>query len=149
MTSVNEDSQSGTAHIGRLLWAAFQRARVDGMALMATDPAAAGALTASHARLLDQVPPDGARVTDLAACMRITKQALGQLVAQLADRGYVEIDADPNDRRAKVVRCTPRGESARSTVQAVAAALEDRWRAEVGDSRYTVFREVLAEIGAR
>ena len=144
MTAVNGDAES--PHIGHLLRAALHRARADGMDLLAVDPDVTGPLTASHARLLDHLPAEGARVTDLAARMRITKQALGQLAGQLADRGFVEIVADPGDRRAKVIRCSPRGESARRAVQATAAALEARWRAEVGEARYAVFREVLAEL---
>jgi DNA-binding MarR family transcriptional regulator len=147
MTAVNGDGEPG--HIGHLLRAALQRARVDGMDLIAADPDVTGPLTASHARLLDHLPAQGARVTDLAARMRITKQALGQLAGQLADRGFVEIVADPGDRRAKLIRCSPRGERTRRAVHTTAAAVEDRWRAEVGDARYAVFREVLAELGGR
>ena len=147
MTAVNGECAAEPGHIGHLLWMALRRARVDGMNLIAEDPDVTGPLTASHARLLDHLTPDGARVTDLAARMRITKQALGQLAGQLADRGYVEIVADPTDRRAKLVRCTSRGQSTRDAILAVAAAVEERWRAEVGDGRYAVFRAVLAELG--
>lgn len=148
MSSVNGNVPPGSGNIGHLLWAALRRARVDGMALIATDADVTGPLTASHARLLGQVPVEGARVTELAARTRITKQALGQLAGQLADRGYVEIISDPGDRRAKLIRCTERGQRARSAIHAAAAAVEDRWRAEVGDLRYAVFREVLAELAA-
>jgi DNA-binding MarR family transcriptional regulator len=147
MTSVNGDLSPGSRHIGHLLWTALQRARADGLALIAADAEVIGPLSASHARLLDQLPPEGARVTELAARTRITKQALGQLAAQLADRGYVEMVPDPRDKRAKLIRCTPRGERARHALRATAATLERQWQAQVGESRYAVFREVLAELG--
>jgi DNA-binding MarR family transcriptional regulator len=147
MTSVKDDVALDAPHIGQLLWAALQQARADGMAMVAADAAGIGPLSSAHARLLAQLPAGGARVTELAAAARITKQALGQLAAQLADRGYVEIVPDPDDRRAKLIRCTPRGERARQAVRAVAATLEDRWRARVGEARYAVFRDVLAELG--
>jgi DNA-binding MarR family transcriptional regulator len=149
MTAVNGDCAAERGHIGHLLWAALRRARADGMNLIAEDPEVTGSLTASHARLLDHLPPEGARVTDLAARMRITKQALGQLAGQLADRGHVEIVADPGDRRAKLIRCTPCGERTRHAIHATAAVLEQRWRDEVGAERYAVFRAVLAELGGR
>ena len=145
MAAVNGDVL--TRHVAHLLWTVLQRARTDGLALLADDPEGIGPMTASHARLLDHLPPGGARVTELAASMRITKQALGQLAGQLADRGYVEIVADPSDGRAKLVRCTPRGERARGAIRTVAERLEDRWRAEVGEARYAVFREVLVALG--
>jgi len=144
MSSVN--GEAAPAHVARLLFAALQRARAEGMALLAAEPDAVGAVTAARARLLDHLPAEGARVTELAARMRITKQALGQLATQLADRGYVETVTDPTDRRAKLIRPTPRGECARRAVCAIAAAVEDRWRREVGGERYGVFREVLAQI---
>ena len=146
MAPVNGDLPPHTRHIGHLLWTALQRARADGLALFADDPDG-GPLTAAHARLLDHLPAAGARVTELAESMRITKQALGQLAGQLAGRGFVEIVADPSDGRAKLVRCTPRGERARTAISRTTERLEDRWRAEVGDARYAVFREVLAALG--
>ena len=54
---------------------------------------------------------------------------------------------DPGDRRARLIRCTPCGRRARASIHATAAALEDRWRAEVGADRYAVFREVLIALG--
>jgi len=149
MTSVNGDCSPESRHIGHLLWTVLQRARADGMALLAADADAVGPLSASHARLLDHVPPEGARVTELAARTRITKQALGQLATQLTDRGYLEMVQDPKDRRAKLIRCTPRGERARHAMHATAATLEEHWRAVVGEQRYAVFREVLTELGHR
>ena len=146
MTSVNEECTADPRHIGHLLWAALRRARRDGMDLLASDPEATESLTPSHARLLDHLPPDGARVTDLAARLRITKQALGQLAGQLTDRGIVEIVADPNDGRARLIRCTARGERAQAAIHTTTQKLEDRWRAEVGDARYAVFREVLVAL---
>jgi DNA-binding MarR family transcriptional regulator len=77
--------------------------------------------------------------------MRITKQALGKLARQLADRGYVRIEPDPDDRRAKVVRST-------RTARPAAPPCAPRWppsgpvAAEVGPERFAVFREVLDEL---
>jgi DNA-binding MarR family transcriptional regulator len=147
VADVNGELPLPGRHVAHLLWRVLQRARADGLALIADDPDVTGPLTASHARLLDHLPRDGARVTELAARMRITKQALGQLAGQLADRGYVEVVADSTDRRAKLIRFTPRGERAREAIHRVTERLEDRWRAEVGDARYAVFREVLAALG--
>ena len=134
------------AHIHQLLWAALQRGRAEGLEL-AGRAGLTGPLSASHLRLLERVPAEGARTTDLAVQTRITKQALGQLATQLTDRGYLETVPDPSDRRAKLLRRTPLGEQACHDLQAVAAALEDAWRERVGADRYAVFREVLAEIG--
>jgi DNA-binding MarR family transcriptional regulator len=138
--------------ISLLLHRVTARLRVEASALIAetagngfvvTGP---GRVTAAHFRLLDQLPPEGARASDLAAAMGVTKQALGQLAAQLADRGYVETVEDPRDRRAKLVRSTSRGTAVVRLARETVACVEDRWRAEVGAERYAVFRAVLGEL---
>ena len=45
----------------------------------------------------------GSRVTELAQEARMTKQSMGELVAYLERRGYVERLPDPRDGRAKIV----------------------------------------------
>jgi DNA-binding MarR family transcriptional regulator len=85
-------------------------------------------------------------MTDIALHDRITKQALGQLAGQLTDRGFVEVVADPADRRARVIRRTARGDRARRSARAAMNAVEQRWRAEVGEDRYAIFRDVLGEL---
>lgn len=76
----------------------------------------------------------------------MSKQGLGQLVAQLAAGGYVEITDQAGDRRAKVVRRTAEGDRVVRGVRDALDDLEDRWRRAVGADRYRVFREVLAEL---
>jgi DNA-binding MarR family transcriptional regulator len=151
MTSVNGSAPERPGHIAYLLHTALLRARADAQPLVDADPdvltgPGARRLNAAHFRLLDQVPPEGIRITDLATRTRITKQALGQLAVQLADRGFVEMVPDSGDRRAKLVRCTPAGMRATARARQILATLEDDWRRRVGAERYDVFREVLAEL---
>jgi len=51
----------------------------------------------------------GSRLTDLAERSGLTKQAVGETVAHLEGLGYVERVPDPKDRRAKIIKLTPRG----------------------------------------
>jgi DNA-binding MarR family transcriptional regulator len=134
-------------HVASLLRLTLLRLRAEATA--AVDDPDALELTASQFRLLDQLPPEGARVTDVALRDRITKQALGQLAGHLADRGYVEIVPDPADGRVRVIRRTTRGDRARQAARAAMTVVEDRWRGEVGEDRYATFREVLRELGHR
>lgn len=53
--------------------------------------------------------PEGERSSELAARARITKQAMGEVVRELADLGIVEMTPDPEDRRAKLVTYTKKG----------------------------------------
>src|ERR671924_891491 len=51
----------------------------------------------------------GARLTALADRSGLTKQAVGEVVADLEGMGYVERVPDPGDGRAKIIRLTDRG----------------------------------------
>src|SRR3954465_7333719 len=63
-----------------------------------------------HSAVFAQLGPDGARLTDLAKRAAITPQAMGELVDELEQLGYVRREPDPADRRAKLVRLTRLGE---------------------------------------
>src|SRR4051794_25214144 len=53
--------------------------------------------------------PEGMRPSDLAARMRITKQALNYLLRDLERLGYLERLPDPDDRRSRRIALTDRG----------------------------------------
>jgi DNA-binding MarR family transcriptional regulator len=114
----------------------------------AVPPPSLPSLSVAQARILDVIPAAGCRIVDLSGELRVSKQGLGQLVAQLAAGGYVEILADTADRRAKVVQRTPLGDGVVRSIRGLLADLEARWSREVGADRYAVFRQVLTELVA-
>jgi DNA-binding MarR family transcriptional regulator len=156
MTSVNGRTplpdQDVPPHFAVLMdaaWRAFRRElgdRMDGE--VRRQAAATGTqLRPSHLRLLSLTPPAGTRVTDLAARVGMTKQALGEFVATLQSGGLVEVAVDERDRRVRLVRLTPAGRRLRERVGAAIADTERHWRDQVGEDRWATFSEVLAEIG--
>jgi DNA-binding MarR family transcriptional regulator len=56
------------------------------------------------------IGPDGARITELAEQLSISKQAVNQTINQIEDAGYVRRQPDPSDGRAKLVVLTAAGE---------------------------------------
>ena len=58
----------------------------------------------AHTSVFPHLDHAGTRLTDLAARMGISKQAVGQLVDELEQMGVVERIADPSDGRAKLIR---------------------------------------------
>jgi DNA-binding MarR family transcriptional regulator len=98
---------------------------------------------AAHTALFPHLDFDGIRLTDLAARVGVTKQAVGQLVDDLAGLGMVERVADPTDKRAKRVRFSRRGHAALVHGIGVLRALEDDLAATVGRRRMRELHETL------
>ena len=63
----------------------------------------------AHYAVFRFLRPEGSRVTELAEEARMTKQSMGELVAYLERRGYVERLPDPRDGRARIVVWTEAG----------------------------------------
>src|ERR687897_270827 len=83
--------------------------------------------------IFENLDPDGTRLTVLAARAGLTHQSVGEVVAELERRGYVERIPDPTDKRARLVSLTDRG---RDLVRAAVKHIGDierewgdRWRA--------------------
>ena len=88
----------------------------------------------------------GVRLTALADRSGLTKQAVGEAVADLERLGYVERVPDPSDGRAKIIRLTERGGQAAAAAEEIFADIERRFAAEVGDDRFEEFRDTLRRI---
>jgi DNA-binding MarR family transcriptional regulator len=150
MTSVNRqrllagDEPLEFAVLMDLAWRAFRRALDEGVAPRVVDMG----LRPSHLRLLSLTPLAGMRLTDLAARVGMTKQALGEFVATLQEAGLVEVTVDERDRRVRLVRPTPAGQELQRVIESAIGGIERRWAAEVGPERWATFREVLRQIGA-
>jgi DNA-binding MarR family transcriptional regulator len=87
--------------------------------------------------------PEGVRATELAARARITKQSMGELVEQLAVRGYVERVPDPQDGRARLVRFTSRGRKASRIARETVHGVEADWSRKLSARRIEELRETL------
>ena len=107
-------------------------------------------LRPAHGNAMEQLElEDGLRLTEMAARAGITVQSMGELVDDLEAKGYLERRPDPNDRRAKRIHLTKRGQTnARIAKQAV-AAVEDHLAALLGQQHYQQLRRSLQQIVAR
>lgn len=149
MTSVNDLSSPlagpWSEHIAGLLGAALKRIRAE---ILETSEERFPGLRVSHYRLLELIPPEGARITDLAEVAMMTKQGLGQHVDYLQRLGYVESDRLRTDRRVRLVRRTARGDEAAAYSRAAIERVEALWSDRLGPDRYETLRETLRELGA-
>jgi DNA-binding MarR family transcriptional regulator len=89
---------------------------------------------------------DGSRITDIARAQDVSKNAVGQLVSELEDLGYVERVPDPGDGRAKIVRYTRKGRALIADAADIAEQLDAEIVAIVGTRRLGELRSTLADI---
>jgi len=92
--------------------------------------------------------PDGLRPSDLAARMRVTKQALNYLLRDLEQNGYLERHPDPDDRRARRIALTDRGRELVPVLRGAVVEIEREWAAALGEQRFTQLRELLVALNA-
>ena len=146
MTAVNPLSRSRAAGAHEPVHAAAQMGRL--MRHLSSTFAREdwNGLRQSHFRLMSSIPVAGITITDLADRLGMTKQASGQFVTALAADGYLDVRADPDDRRARLVFLTTQGVRTLKAVNARIARIEREWARVVGADRYAEFREVLAEL---
>ncbi|MBS1888217.1 MAG: winged helix-turn-helix transcriptional regulator [Actinobacteria bacterium] len=100
----------------------------------------------THGCVFRFVHGDGMRLTDLAALAGLTKQSLGEIVDDLARLGYLERYPDPTDKRAKLIRLTPKGQEAQRIGFALFAQLEQDWADAFGPDRIAALRSLLEEV---
>ncbi|HEX8753775.1 MAG TPA: MarR family transcriptional regulator [Solirubrobacterales bacterium] len=102
----------------------------------------------THGCVFRFVRDDGMRLTKLAELAHITKQSAGEIVDDLASRGYVERVPDPADRRAKLICLTDRGREAQTFGFTLFAEVEKRWMERYGRERVEALRETLEDIAS-
>ena len=103
-------------------------------------------LRTRHYRLLSYIPDDGIRLARVVERSGLTKQALAQAMAPLEDGGYLSVRADPDDRRARIVRRTDRGREVLAAVLGMQTGYERQWAERVGAERWARTRDVLDEL---
>jgi DNA-binding MarR family transcriptional regulator len=134
----------GPPLIGALLrvpWEAVQRHMLERLHEHGFDD-----LDAAHLNVFQYPGPQGARPTELAARLRISKQALNYLLGQLERLEYLERQADPDDLRSKRVGLTPRGTAAIEVIRTAVGEVETAWAEQLGEKRFAQLRDLLVEL---
>lgn len=90
--------------------------------------------------------PHGARPTDLAARLGISKQALNHLLRELERLGYLAREQDPDDQRSKRIVLTQRGIAAGRVIREAVGEIEAAWSKQLGARRFAELRDLLLEL---
>lgn len=97
----------------------------------------------SHSAVFAQIKTEGSRLTDLAHGANITPQAMGELVDELEELGYVERRPDPTDRRAKLIVLTDRGRACIAAGISTINGIEQRITQTLGERGHRQLRSLL------
>ena len=103
-------------------------------------------LDTAHLTVFQYPGPQGARPSELAARLRISKQALNHLLGQLERRDYLERRRDPDDLRAKRIALTDRGTAAIGVIREAVGEVETGWAERLGATRFAQLRELLLDL---
>ena len=100
----------------------------------------------THGSVFRHIDAEGTRLTTLAEHAGLTKQAIGELVTELEEHGYLERIADANDRRAKIIRLTELGRNAQSSAARILADVEEQWSLLLGADEVASLRRSLERV---
>ncbi len=134
----------GPPLIGALLripWEAVQRHMLERLHERGFDD-----LDSAHLNVFQYPGPQGARPSELATRLRISKQALNYLLGELERLDYLERRPDPHDLRSKRVALTRRGTSAIRVIREAVGEVENAWAQQLGPKRFSQLRGLLLEL---
>jgi DNA-binding MarR family transcriptional regulator len=131
-------------HIGRLFLRAARSFNV--LALQKLQAQGHTALSLAHTNLLPHLDTTGTRIVTLAERAGMTKQAAGQLVAELEQHGYVERGPDPTDGRAIRVQFTEAGWQYLLDAHTVKQAIQAEYRTTLGEPSWEGLNAALEKL---
>jgi DNA-binding MarR family transcriptional regulator len=102
-------------------------------------------LARSHALVFSHLDSEGTRPAEIARRAGISRQAVGQTVAQMREMGLVKLAADPTNRRARLVQPTAKGRRALERSGTGSAAAEKVLSRRIGASRVKALRDALEQ----
>ncbi len=99
-----------------------------------------------HASLIRCMDAEGTRLTKIADRAGMHKQAIGQLVKECEETGYVERRPDPEDGRAQLVCFTKRGMKLLKALGPIHSASEEDFVKIIGANKINSFKDALHKV---
>ncbi len=103
-------------------------------------------LNAAHVGLWRYPGLEGIRPSQLADRVGITKQSVNELLGHLEDHKYLVRVPDEADKRARVIRLTPRGRRLENTIYAEAGAAQLRIEEILGPRSFAELHRSLEKL---
>jgi DNA-binding MarR family transcriptional regulator len=103
-------------------------------------------LNLEHTSLLANLDLEGTNISTLAARTGITKQSMGQLVAELEQQGFLKRVSDPADKRVSLVKFTERGWEFLRDAHELKLELDEEYKSLLGKERLKELYSLLGEL---
>ena len=139
-------SQAKGRNLGHLLMRAARLLNACALARVTTPLPPGIEVRAAHTQLFPHIDLAGTRQTELASRVGISKQAVGQLVAELEQLGVVERVPDPADGRARLVRFSASGRQGLLDGLALLADLEAELAQAITPTRVERLKDDLSAL---
>jgi DNA-binding MarR family transcriptional regulator len=142
--SANDRDYIADPLIGPLLRVPLQEVRArmrDGVAAAGYDD-----IAPAHFNILQHPTPDGFRPSEVAARAQMSKQAANRLIRHLENRGYLLLEPDPADQRARIIRLTDKGHALIRVIRDVVERVEAEWSERLGERKFHTLRRLLKEL---
>jgi DNA-binding MarR family transcriptional regulator len=134
-------------HIGWLLWRVTQRWKQEfdeGLVALGYPWA-----VEARANIVMHIGRSGIRQAELVRRMRLSKQAVQQLLDELVADGIVVREPDPEDRRGKLIAFTGAGRKFLADANIAKRRIEAEYRAALGDRRFGQLVDALTELNPK
>ena len=105
-------------------------------------------LVPAHFAVLRYPGPENRRPGDCAAEAGMTRQAMGYLLGQLEELGYLTREEDHTDQRSKRIHLTKRGYAAAQTMRHTVGEIEAELEDELGPEQFEQLRQLLLKLNA-
>lgn len=103
-------------------------------------------LSQVHTNVLANLDVVGTRTTELAERAGVSKQAIGAVVAELEQKGYITRAPDPTDRRATLITYTDAGWQFLHDAHWVKREIEAEYTALLGGVGIETLRSLLTQL---
>jgi DNA-binding MarR family transcriptional regulator len=145
-TNPSGDEPFGPPLIGALLrvpWEAVQQHMLERL-----HQAGFADFDAAYLSVFRYPGPQGARPSELARRLTMSKQAVNYLLGELERLDYLERRPDPEDQRSKRIALTSRGADAIHVIRDAVTEIETVWEALLGPQDFASLRRILLRLNA-
>jgi DNA-binding MarR family transcriptional regulator len=131
-------------HLGRMLLKLERQFTRQVLEKLASDGITG--ITLRHFVVIPYVDDKGIRATEIARQAGVSKQAVSKLIDELVDNDYLEIKADPADKRASLVFISEKGREFLQLAIVHTKNIEKKWATKVGVKDFATMKLAMRKI---